>query len=137
MLFNHFSFPSTDVAATAAFFVEQLGCSAEAFGSSTVLKRGSFDIVIEDATGRLGDVVWPENFHLGFELPSVDALRTLHARFVLEGVPMKSDLFHHARGSRFFCEAPGGLLFEMNTRADAEPRYRAGFAHQALADTVK
>jgi hypothetical protein len=57
--------------------------------------------------------------------------------FLQQGVAMKTDLFRHARGSRFFCEAPGGLLFEMNTRADAEARYQAGFAHQALADTVK
>jgi catechol 2,3-dioxygenase-like lactoylglutathione lyase family enzyme len=130
MLFNHLSFPSTDVAATVAFFVEQLDCSAETFGTSAVLKRAGFDIVIEDATDRLDEVVWPDNFHLGFELPSVDAVRALHARFRLEGVSMKTEVFHHARGSRFFCEAPGGLLFEINTRADAEPRYRAGFAHR-------
>jgi len=130
MLFNHISFPSTDVAATVAFFVRHLDCSAETFGTSVVLKRAGFDIVIEDATDRLDDVVWPENFHLGFELPSVDALRAVHARLLREGVAMKTDLFQHVRGSRFFCEAPGGLLFEMNTRADAEPRYRAGFAHR-------
>jgi catechol 2,3-dioxygenase-like lactoylglutathione lyase family enzyme len=133
MLFNHLSFPSTDVAATVAFFVEQLGCSAERFGGSAILKRAGFDIVIEDATDRLDQVVWPDNFHLGFELPSLDALRALHARFQQQGVPMKTELIAHARGSRFFCEAPGGLLFEMNTRADAEERYRAGFAQPAAA----
>lgn len=128
MKFNHLSFPSTDVAATVAFFVEQLGCSAESFGSSAVLKRAGFDIVIEDATDRMDQVRWPDNFHLGFELESLDELRAVHARFEQRGVSMKSGLIQHARGSRFFCEAPGGLLFEINTRADAEPRYRAGFS---------
>lgn len=133
MLFNHLSFPSTDVAATVAFFVEQLGCAAEPFGTSAVLKRAGFDIVIEDASDRSDGVVWPENFHLGFELASVDELRALHARFKQHGVPMKTDVIQHARGSRFFCEAPGGLLFEINTRADAEQRFRAGFARQVTA----
>jgi catechol 2,3-dioxygenase-like lactoylglutathione lyase family enzyme len=128
MKFNHLSFPSTDVAATVAFFVEQLGCSAESFGSSAVLKRAGFDIVIDDATDRLDQVIWPDNFHLGFELASLDELRALHERFKRQGVRMKSELVQHVRGSRFFCEAPGGLLFELNTRADAEPPYRAGFS---------
>ena len=55
-------------------------------------------------------------------------MRALHARFKQEGVALKTDVFHHERGSRFFCEAPGGLLFEINTRADAEERYRRTFA---------
>jgi catechol 2,3-dioxygenase-like lactoylglutathione lyase family enzyme len=133
MRFNHLSFPSTVVDATVAFFVEQLGCSAERFGGSAILKRAGFDIVIEDATDRIDPVVWPENFHLGFELASLEELRALQDQFKRQGVLMKTDLISHARGSRFFCEAPGGLLFELNTRADAEPRYRAGFAQQLPA----
>jgi hypothetical protein len=43
---------------------------------------------------------------------------------------MKTGVFRHVRGSRFFCEAPGGLLFEINTRSDAGEPYRAGFAPQ-------
>ena len=131
MKFNHLSFPSNDVGATMDFFVDQLGCTAERFGDFAVLKRAGFDIVIEGAGER--HVAWPHNFHLGFELPTVDEVRALHQRFQQAGVLMKTEVFHHERGSRFFCEAPGGLLFEINTRADAEQRYRASFAQQALA----
>ncbi len=52
----------------------------------------------------------------------------LHARFKQEGVTIKIEVFHHERGSRLFCEAPGGLPFEINTRADAQERYRRTFA---------
>jgi len=131
MKFNHLSFPSNDVGATLDFFVRHLGCTAERFGGFAVLKRAGFDIVIEDAGER--HVSWPHNFHLGFELPSADEVRDLYRRFKEAGVQMKTEVFHHERGSRFFCEAPGGLLFEINTRADAEEAYRASFALQALA----
>ncbi len=127
MLLNHLSFPSNDVAASVAFFERQLGCRSEPFGTSAILKRDGFDIVIEDAGAR--EIVWPHNFHLGFELPSLDALRALYHRFLEQGVRMKSEVISHARGSRFFCEAPGGLLFEINTRADAQEPYRRGFAN--------
>jgi catechol 2,3-dioxygenase-like lactoylglutathione lyase family enzyme len=129
MQFNHLSFPSNDVAATTDFFVRQLGCTAEKFGGFTALKRAGFDIIIEDA-GECR-VAWPYNFHLGFELPSVEEVRALYERFKAQGVHMATELFYHERGSRFFCEAPGGLLFEINTRADAAERFRASFAAQA------
>ncbi|MCU6497540.1 VOC family protein [Rugamonas sp. A1-17] len=135
MKFNHLSFPSKDVTATVDFFVRRLGCTAERFGDTAVLKRAGFDIVIEDARDR--DVNWPHNFHLGFELPGIEEVRALYSRFKEEGVVMKTEVFYHARGSRFFCEAPGGLLFEINTRADAEEAYRAGFASVAQVDAER
>jgi len=135
MKFNHISFPSSDVRATADFFVRHLGCSLEYIGTdAAVLKRAGFDLVIE---AKDHTVVWPHNFHLGFELPTVEEVSQLYQHLQAQGVPMKTGFFHHARGSRFFCEAPGGLLFEMNTRADAEERYRASFERQARADAVK
>ena len=32
---------------------------------------------------------------------------------------MQTEVFNKDRGSRFFCRAPGGVSFEINTRADA------------------
>ncbi len=125
MKLNHLSFPSTDVEATAGFFEKHLGCTSTPFGTSRLLKRPGFDIVIEDASPS--KIAWPENFHLGFELPTVDDVRDLYARFKAEGVEMETDVFSHARGSRFFCRAPGGLMFEINTRSDAAEAYRGTF----------
>jgi catechol 2,3-dioxygenase-like lactoylglutathione lyase family enzyme len=126
MKLNHLSFPSTDFEATAGFFEKHLGCTVSSrWPGGCILKRAGFDIVIEHAADR--PVAWPHNFHLGFELPSVAAVEALHDRFKAEGVEIPTAFFKHARGSRFFCQAPGGVLFEINTRADAEDAYRGTF----------
>jgi catechol 2,3-dioxygenase-like lactoylglutathione lyase family enzyme len=125
MRFNHISFPSLDVAATAAFFAQHLGCTTSSIGTSSIVKRHDFDIVIEDATGRRVD--WPENFHIGFELPAVQDVARLFEEFTAAGVRMTTGLIKPARGSRFFCEIPGGVLVEINTREDAAQPYRASF----------
>jgi hypothetical protein len=70
---------------------------------------------------------WPRNFHAGFELPSVDAVHQLYERFKAAGVDMETEIFNNGRGSRFFCRAPGGVMFELNTRSDAAPDFRGTF----------
>ena len=125
MRFNHISFPSRDVDATAAFFERHLGCTVASFDTSRVVKRHDFDIVIEDAAGRRVD--WPENFHIGFELPTVPDVARLFQEFTEAGVRMTTGLIKPVRGSRFFCEIPGGVLVEINTREDAAEQYRASF----------
>lgn len=50
-----------------------------------------------------------------------------HARMLADAVPMEPDVMDHARGSYFFCRAPGGVMFELNSRANASegrPRMR-------------
>jgi catechol 2,3-dioxygenase-like lactoylglutathione lyase family enzyme len=127
MKFNHLSFPSANAPETAAFFERYLGCTASsAFGNSRIIKRGEFDIVIEDASAR-DAVRWPHNFHIGFELPTLQDLVALFERFRDEGVKLESDVIQHVRGSRFFCWIPGGVMVEVNTREDAAEPYRAGF----------
>ena len=133
MKLNHLSFPSFDVAATAAFFERYLECKVTAMGSGRVLTRSDFDIVLEDANDRAVD--WPANFHIGIELPSLQELQSMHARFVAEGVRMETSLIEHPRGSRFFCWVPGGFMLEVNTRADAAERFRSMFATHHQADS--
>ncbi|HEX7688005.1 MAG TPA: VOC family protein [Burkholderiaceae bacterium] len=125
---NHLSFPSHDVPATAAFFERFLGFQVLAMGTSRVLKKRSLDIVIEDARDR--DVAWPGNFHLGIEVATRADLERMRADMLDAGVPMETDLFGHARGSRFFCWMPGRLMLEVNTREDAAPEFRRTFASQ-------
>lgn len=126
MKFNHLSFPSANAPETAAFFERYLGCTqSTAFGNSRIVKRGEFDIVIEHAPDRAID--WPHNFHIGFELPTLQDLVALFERFRDEGVKLETDVINHVRGSRFFCWIPGGVMVEVNTREDAAEPYRAGF----------
>lgn len=125
MKFNHISFPSTDVAATAAFFERYLGCTVSAFGTSRIVKRHDFDIVIEDASAR--GVAWPKNFHIGFEVPTAQDVGDLYHQFLAGGAQLVTGVLQHARGSRFFCGIPGGVQVEVNTRADAAAEFRASF----------
>jgi catechol 2,3-dioxygenase-like lactoylglutathione lyase family enzyme len=125
MKLNHLSFPSSNVSATATFFEQHLGCTVAGRGTSWFLKRPGFDIVIDDAADH--PVEWPHNFHIGFELASLDELRALYAKMLAADVVMKTGVFKHERGSRFFCEVPGGVLVEINTRSDADDKYRGTF----------
>lgn len=126
MKLNHLSFPSSDTAATARFFEHYLGFTiAGNWDQSTILKRPGFDVVID----HVGDhtPAYPRAFHVGFELPTLDAVQALHERFTADGVEMETAVFNNGRGSRFFCRAPGGVMFELNTRSDASAEYRGTF----------
>lgn len=126
MKLNHLSFPSSDTRATAEFFATYLGFTiAGEVDGAYILKRPGFDVVIDKA----GDDTpgWPRNFHVGFELPSAADVHGLHDRFKAEGVEIETAVFNNDRGSRFFCRAPGGVMFELNTRADATAEYRGTF----------
>lgn len=149
MKLNHLSFPSTDVPATAEFFVKYLGFTTSVVvAGAYVLKRPGFDVVIElaDDDSATSTIVsaskaeagpysewigdngkWPKAFHVGFELPDADAVHALHSRFKADGVHVVNEVFNNERGSRFFCRAPGGVMFELNTRADAAPAYQGTF----------
>ena len=126
MKLNHLSFPSTDVPATAGFFIKHLGFTLSAkLGGAYVIKRPGFDVVIDEAADY--SPVWPENFHVGFELPCVEDVYALYDRFKAAGVHLETGVFNNDRGSRFFCRAPGGVMFELNTRADAASKYQGTF----------
>ncbi len=126
MKLNHLSFPTTDLPATAEFFEKYLEftVSTKLEDRAYILKRPGFDVVIEKAEYSHE---WPKNFHLGFEMPTVDDVRDLYDRFKADGVYMETEILSTERGSRFFCRAPGGVMFEMNTRADASEKYRGTF----------
>lgn len=127
MKLNHLSFPTSDLPATAEFFEKHLGfaIAQKVDEKYYILKRPGFDVVIEAATDAKPD--WPGTFHIGFELPSAEEVRRLYDRFKADGVHLETDIFNNDRGSRFFCRAPGGVMFELNTRADASNEYRGTF----------
>lgn len=125
MKFNHISFPSSDVDATAAFFEQYLGCTISSFGSSRIVKRHDFDIVIDGSSDRA--VEWPENFHIGFEVPTAQDVVDLYEQFNAGGAQLATGILQHARGSRFFCAIPGDVHVEINTREDAAEQFRASF----------
>ncbi|MFK4442359.1 catechol 2,3-dioxygenase-like lactoylglutathione lyase family enzyme [Caballeronia udeis] len=123
---NHLSFPTANVADTAAFFEKYLGCEVIATGQHCLLKRNGFDIVLEQVDKEVP--VWPKNFHFGLEVNTLEDVQTLYREFLEGGVQMETEVFNNTRGSRFFCRAPGGVLIEINTRADMDQdQWRALF----------
>jgi hypothetical protein len=50
---------------------------------------------------------YPEGFHLGFTLDSVEAVRALHARASADGTPV-SDVIVNGRGTMIYLSAPEG-----------------------------
>ncbi len=54
-------------------------------------------------------------------------VQAMHHRLERDGFVAETDVFHHERGSRFFLRAPGGVMIEFNTRADAEAKFRGTF----------
>jgi len=126
MKLNHLSFPSSDITATAEFFVRYLGCEISTKGETYyVLKRDGFDIVIDQAPNYTP--AWPKDFHIGLELETVDEVQLLYKKFKAEGIAMETEVFNNTRGSRFFCRAPGGVMFEINTRADIHDQWKGTF----------
>ncbi|AMP00918.1 glyoxalase/Bleomycin resistance /Dioxygenase superfamily protein [Collimonas arenae] len=132
MKFNHISFPSSDVDATAKFFEQHLGCTISSFGGSRIVKRHDFDIVVDGSGMRA--VEWPENFHIGFEVPTAQDVVDLYEQFRAAGAELATGVLRHARGSRFFCVIPGGVQVEINTREDAAEQYRASFGRYQTAE---
>jgi catechol 2,3-dioxygenase-like lactoylglutathione lyase family enzyme len=115
---NHLSFPTVNVAETAAFFEKYLGCEIVATGQNCLLKRNDFDIVLEHVEEAVP--VWPKNFHFGLEVDTLEHVQMLYREFLEGGVQMETEVFNNTRGSRFFCRAPGGVLIEVNTREDMQ-----------------
>jgi catechol 2,3-dioxygenase-like lactoylglutathione lyase family enzyme len=123
---NHLSFPSSNVAETAEFFVRYLDCTISTKGDTYyVLKRDGFDIVIDQASGYTP--AWPKDSHVGLELETVDEVHRLYDKLKADGVAMETEVFNNTRGSRFFCRAPGGAMFEINTRADIHDKWKGTF----------
>lgn len=146
---NHMSFPTPDVSATSAFFETYLGFTLSfETPNFSILKRPGLDVVIERAASDAAtikavgsrsqswtttvdhdaeQITWPIAFHVGLELPTLADVEALHDRLAADGFQSETGIFNHERGSRFFLRAPGGVLFEFNTRSDASEEFRGTF----------
>ncbi|HLO96381.1 MAG TPA: hypothetical protein VK195_18890 [Burkholderiaceae bacterium] len=59
-------------------------------------------------------------YHIGFELPTRQAVVERFERCTARGVRFALALGHAMRGTRFFRGVPGGLVIEVNTREDGQ-----------------
>jgi len=119
MRLKHLNISTSDVSGLAGFF-------ERFFGFKRSLERGSgaFTILTNDDGFVLtlmrakspDPVSYPETFHLGFYLDDAAAVHRKHGELTAAGfAPGDIQGDRHARGTHFFCTAPGNVVVEIAT----------------------
>ncbi len=115
MKLNHLDLQVADVIQHVDFFERFLGFEMRSNRSSpavAIMDDGhGFTLVLQ----RREDVVYPEDFHIGFIVDDVAVVETFHAKARSEGLDI-SDIQKNNRGTMTYCRAPGGFLVEVNAR---------------------
>ena len=117
MHLNHLDLSVPDVAAAAAFF-------ADGFGFRVIDERGNHGMAI--LQGEHGFVLvltrcaapqYPKTFHIGFLLPSRQALMQAYDSVRDAGVDAAAPPAEMRGALLFYCRVPGGILVEVACRA--------------------
>jgi catechol 2,3-dioxygenase-like lactoylglutathione lyase family enzyme len=116
MKLNHIDLQVVDVQAAVLFFERCLGFTLESNRSSpaiAILGDGDgFVLVLQRSKDGLAPV-YPDGFHVGCLVDTVDEVHAFHAKAKSEGVGV-SDVQHNGRGTLTYCNAPGGVLVEVS-----------------------
>lgn len=116
MQLNHIDLQLPDVQEAASFFERFFGFERLGNHGSPAIAilrgDGPFTLVIQR---RAEGERYPENFHIGFLVPTVEQLHAFHARATAEGLSI-SPIQRGARGTLTYCRGPGDLLIEVSHR---------------------
>jgi len=121
MQFNHANFAVADARAAAAFFARHFDFAivGEAHDNFVVME-GEGGFVLNFMAAGKAEATYHKNFHVGFFVDSVAAVRLKQAELSAAGYG-PSDVQQFSRGgsrtTTFYCEAPGGFLVEVATTA--------------------
>jgi len=118
MRLNHLDLPTSDLAATRAFFVEHLDFSHErTLGQDglSILRDSAGLVLVLSRLQREGAQAFPKGFHIGFHFAKEAEVHALHAR--LSGAGLSIPAPSVQRGAlAFYLEAPGDILIEVAHR---------------------
>jgi catechol 2,3-dioxygenase-like lactoylglutathione lyase family enzyme len=118
MRLNHLDLPVPDVAETRRFFEQWFGFKLERTlgqdGLSILRDEGGLLLVLSRRLRR-GSQEFPETFHIGFYLQSVDAVQMLYQQLSDAGVAAEPPTERRGAFS-FYVAAPGGVLVEIAHR---------------------
>jgi lactoylglutathione lyase len=116
MQLNHLDLSVPDVAATTAFFVD-------GFGFTLLEQRGTHGMAILRGDGgvtlvltRCAEPVYPKTFHIGFLLPSPEAVTQACQSLLAAGIAVPKPPTEMRGAFLFYCTAPGGILVEVGHR---------------------
>ena len=122
MQLNHLDLSVPDVAAAATFFEVAFGFTLQQTkgndGMAILHGEGGFVLVLTRVKDA-GEPMYPKTFHIGFLLPSEQAVMSAHARMLDAGIELAQPP-RVMRGSlMFYCHVPGGILVEVSHRAES------------------
>jgi lactoylglutathione lyase len=117
MHLNHLDLSVPDVAEATAFFTEGFGFQlVEQYGNhGMAVLRGDGPVVL--VLTRCAEPQYPKTFHIGFHLPSAQAVTQAHADLLAAGIEVPSPPSAMRGAFLFYCRAPGGILVEVAHRA--------------------
>jgi lactoylglutathione lyase len=122
MQLNHLDLSVPDVARAAAFFEQGFGFrlvqTKGQDGMAVLAGGGGFTLVLTRAT----EPAYPKTFHIGFLLPSEQAVRDAYDRIqALDGsdATPPGPPRQMRGGLLFYCRVPGGILVEVGHRPEA------------------
>jgi catechol 2,3-dioxygenase-like lactoylglutathione lyase family enzyme len=119
MQLKHLNLSTSDVAGLAGFFERFFGFKRSlerGSGAFTILTNDE-DFVLTLMKAKTRDPVrYPETFHLGFYLDDPAAVHGKHDQLAAAGLaPGDIQGDRNARGTHFFCTAPGNVVVEIAT----------------------
>ena len=112
MKLNHTNLTVTDVHAASAFLERYFGMRRIGGNAGmTFLTDDDGFILSLMKPGRGATVVYPETFHIGFNIGDEVALNALHRRLTEDEHAPSEPTRHH--GYTFYVNAPGGFTVEL------------------------
>jgi catechol 2,3-dioxygenase-like lactoylglutathione lyase family enzyme len=120
MRLNHLDLPVPDVAEARRFFEQWFGFTHErTLGQDglSILRDESGLVLVLSRRSRRGPQDFPETFHIGFHLETVNAVQTLYQRLAAAGIASAPPTEQRGAFS-FYLTAPGGVLVEIAHRPE-------------------
>ncbi len=119
MQLNHLDLSVPDVASAVSFFEASFGfilVQAKGNDGMAILQGSDGFVLVLTRAQPADQPLYPKTFHIGFQVPSEQAVMDAYQRIEGAGV----NLPHPPRTMRgtlmFYCQAPGGILVEVSHR---------------------
>jgi len=130
MRINHLDLLVHDVTASAAYFVRHFGLQLQSNPTSPALAiltdEQGFVLVLQRMQERQP---YPDGFHLGFLLDTVEEVHAMHARVAAEGAPV-SEVIVNGRGTMIYLTTPEGYRVEVSCQRHRFPPASANDVHE-------
>lgn len=122
MQLNHLDLSVPDVPAAVAFFETAFGFTLlETKGNDgmAILRGDGGVVLVLTRAAPATTPLYPKTFHIGFLLPSGQAVWQAYERMKAAGIELPQPPRELRDSLTFYCHAPGGILVEVGHRPGA------------------